>query len=254
MKKVTGESSVWVHAVSFAAAVVFLALLLGWSFQQGNHEWNWAALAPYWPKFVRGWWVTLGVSAAAMVCSVAVGLLAALARRQPFLPLRYLSLIYTEVIRGTPLLVQILIFYYVIADSFGLENRYVAGVLILSLFSGAYLAEIFRSGIESVPASQIESARAIGLGPWQIYRLVIFPQALRQSLPPLAGQFASLVKDSSLLYVISIQELTLSAQEVNSFTYSTLESYIPLAVGYLLITLPLTAWTRSLEAKAAYET
>ncbi|MDD5260633.1 MAG: amino acid ABC transporter permease [Methylacidiphilales bacterium] len=242
------------HIFSFALAIGAIILIFDWAFRRLDHSWNWAAILPYWPKFVQGWLVTLAVSSAALVLSLLLGLASALARRQPFLPLRYLSLIYTEVVRGTPLLVQILILFYVVADALGLENRYVAGVLILAFFSGAYLSEIIRSGIESVGASQIESARAIGLAPWQIYRYVIYPQALRQSLPAMAGQFVSLIKDSSLLSIISISEFTLNAQEVNSFTYSTLESYLPLAAGYLLLTLPVTWWTRSLERSFHYET
>ena len=91
-------------------------------------------------------------------------------------------------VRGTPLLVQILIFFYVVADAIGVGNRYLVGVLTLAFFSGAYISEIIRAGIESVGQSQLESARAIGLTPAQTYRHVIFPQALRQTLPPLAGQ------------------------------------------------------------------
>jgi len=177
-----------------------------------------------------------------------------LAQRSTFLALRYFSKIYVEVVRGTPLLVQILIFFYVVADAFGVKDRYLVGVLTLSFFSGAYLSEIIRAGIESVGKSQIESAKAIGLTRSQTFRFVIFPQALRQTLPPLAGQFVSLIKDSSLLSIISISELTLNAQEVNSYTFSTLESYLPLAAGYLILTLPISLWTRYLERKHAYET
>lgn len=253
MKTVSAQRSTFAHVFSFGLALGLVVSLFLWSFHSLDQEWNWAGIARFWPMYLQGWYTTLLVAAAAMVLSVAVGVLTALARRQQFLPLRYLAVIYTEVIRGTPLLVQILIFFYVVAHSLGLENRYVVGVVILALFSGAYLAEIFRAGIEGIPASQIESARAIGLAPGQIYRFVIFPQALRQSLPPLAGQFVSLIKDSSLLSIISISELTFNAQVVNSTTYSTLESYIPLAAGYLVLTLPLTWWTRSLERKVAYE-
>jgi polar amino acid transport system permease protein len=161
---------------------------------------------------------------------------------------------YVEVVRGTPLLVQILIFFYVVADAFKIQSRYLVGILILSFFSGAYICEIVRSGIEGIGKSQIDSARAIGLTRLQTYRHVIFPQATRQILPALAGQFASLIKDSSLLSIISISEFTLNAQEVNAYTYSTLESYIPLAIGYLILTLPLSLWTRFLERKFHYET
>jgi len=240
--------------VSFSLALGLVTLFFIFSFRQLDYQWNWTALTPYWPKFLQGWWTTILISLAAMVLSLFIGLLSALARIQSFLTLRYLSLIYTELIRGTPLLVQILIFFYVVADGLGLQNRYVAGVLILAIFSGAYLSEIFRAGILNTSASQVESARSIGLTSFQIYRYVIFPQALRQSLPPMAGQYASLIKDSSLLSIIAISEFTLNAQEVNSFTYSTLESYLPLACGYLMLTLPITWWMRHLERKFVYET
>jgi polar amino acid transport system permease protein len=126
--------------------------------------------------------------------------------------------------------------------------------VVLSLFAGAYIAEIVRAGIESVGASQRESARAIGLTTAQTYRYVIFPQALQQVLPPLAGQFASLVKDSSLLSIIGLAEFTYSAQQVNSATYSTLESYLPLALGYLVLTIPISLWTNRLIKSIRYET
>jgi polar amino acid transport system permease protein len=168
--------------------------------------------------------------------------------------LRYLSKIYVEIVRGTPLLAQILIFFYVVAPAFSVGNRYVVGVLTLAFFSGAYISEIIRAGIESVGRSQLESAKAIGLTRAQTYRYVIFPQAVRQSLPPLAGQFVSLVKDSSLLSIIGISEFTLNAEMVNARTYSTLESYLPLAAGYLLLTLPISIWTRRLEQRHKFET
>jgi polar amino acid transport system permease protein len=167
---------------------------------------------------------------------------------------RYLATLYVELIRGTPLLVQILIFFYVVADAFHVSSRYLVGVLTLSIFSGAYISEIFRAGIESVAKSQLEAARSVGFTQAQTYRYVIFPQALRQALPPLAGQFASLIKDSSLLSIIAINEFTLNAQEVNSYTFSTLESYLPLALGYLALTVPISLWTRWLEARNRYET
>jgi polar amino acid transport system permease protein len=234
--------------------LVGLAALLQLAFAQIAYHWNWSGVWIYRARFVEGWLTTLGLSAAALVLSTLLGVATALARRSTLLPLRQLGMLYVELIRGTPLLVQILIFFYVVANAFGLHQREVAGVIILSLFAGAYISEIVRSGIESVGASQHESARAIGLTRPQIYRHVIFPQAFRQMLPPLAGQFVSLVKDSSLLSIISIGEFTLSAQQVNSYTYSTLESYVPLAVGYLLVTLPLSLLTRLLERRFRYET
>jgi len=243
-----------VRALNFLVAFLFISLLFYFSFQQLHYQWAWASVYKYRQKFIQGWLTTVWLSLAALGLSAAIGLFFALAQRSRFLPLRYFSKIYVEVVRGTPLLVQILIFFYVVADAFHITNRYRVGVLTLSFFSGAYISEIIRAAIESVGQSQLESAKAIGLTQAQTYRHVIFPQALRQSLPPLAGQFVSLIKDSSLLMVIGISEFTQNAREVNSNTYSTLECYLPLAIGYLILTLPISLWTRYLERKLKFET
>ena len=240
-----------VHA---AIALLLVAGLFAFSFHQLAYQWNWAAVYKYRAKFWQGWMVTVLISVAALFASTAMGLVCAFARRSSFPVFSYLAAIYVELIRGTPLLVQILIFFYVVAEAFHVSNRFVVGVLTLSLFSGAYISEIIRAGIESVGKSQLDSARAVGFTTGQTYRYVVFPQALRQSLPPLAGQFASLIKDSSLLSIIAINEFTLNAQEVNAFTYSTLESYLPLAIGYLALTLPISLWTRRMERRSRYET
>lgn len=240
--------------VSWGLVALLSTALLGFAFSRVHYGWNWEAIWPYRQKFLQGWLMTLGLSAASLLLSVLIGLLTALARRSLFLPLRYAAVLYVEVIRGTPLLVQILILFYVIANAFGVDNRYLVGVLTLSLFAGAYLAEMIRSGIESIRDSQLESARAIGLTRGQTYRHVIFPQVLRQLLPPLTGQFASIIKDSSLLSIIAVSEFTLNAQEVNAFTYSTLESYLPLALGYLLLTLPISLASRVLERRFHFAT
>lgn len=217
-------------------------------------SWDWSGVWSYRGVFWQGWLNTIWISAAALALSLVFGLLAAVARRAPYPALRWLSAGYVEVVRGTPLLVQLLILFYVVADAVGLQNRYTAGILILSTFSGAYIAEMIRAGIASVGRSQLESARAIGLTRTQTYRHVIFPQAIRHILPPLAGQAASIIKDSSLLSILGIAEFTLAAQQVNSATYSTLESYLPLALGYLALTLPVSLLARHLEHKYRYET
>lgn len=223
--------------------------LFSFAFARLHYGWNWEAIWGYRQKFLQGWLMTVVISAVSLAVSLLIGLVTALGRRSTFLPLRYAAGLYVEVIRGTPLLVQILILFYVVANAFGVENRYIVGVLALSLFAGAYLAEMIRAGIESIRDSQLESARAIGLTPAQTYRHVVFPQVVRQLVPPLAGQFASIIKDSSLLSIIAVSEFTLNAQEVNAFTYSTLESYLPLAVGYLLLTLPISLLGRVLERR-----
>ncbi len=236
----------------FLLATLLCSVVMGWAY--GVSFSGWESVWKYRLVFWQGWLLTIGISLVSLVLSMLIGLGIALARRSRILPLRSASLLYVEVIRGTPLLAQILFLFYVVANGIGLQDRVVAGVLILSCFGGAYLAEIIRSGIDSIPASQLESARAIGLTPFQTYRYVIAPQALRQILPPLAGQFASLIKDSSLLSIIGIGEFTFAAQQSFSATYRTTESFLPLAIGYLVLTLPISLLSRFLEKKLRYET
>ncbi|PWU11397.1 MAG: amino acid ABC transporter permease [Verrucomicrobia bacterium] len=232
--------------------IFLLSLASWWIF--ASELTGWERVWPYRETFLKGWLLTLVLSFASLCLSIFIGLAAALARKASFLPLRSLAAIYVETVRGMPLLVIILLFYYVVAYQLHLENRFVSSVFILSLFSGAYLAEIFRAGIESVGQSQWESARAIGLTRLQTACFVVLPQALRHVLPPLAGQFASLIKDSSLLSIIAIQEFTLAAEQINSATFASLESFFPLAIGYLILTLPMSLICKMLEKKFRYET
>ncbi len=244
----------WIGAFHLILVFVMLTGAFTMAFQQLHYHWNWSAPWRYRILFWQGWLMTVALAAGSLILSTVVGVATALLGRGRFLPGRAVVRLYVELIRGTPLLVQILLLFYVVAPVFKLNNRYVVGVVTLSLFAGAYITEIIRAGIESVGRSQWESARAVGLTRAQTYRWVVFPQALRQVLPPLAGQFVSLIKDSSLLSVIGIGEFTLNAQQVNALTYSTLESYLPLAFGYLLLTLPLSIWARRLETRAHFET
>lgn len=215
---------------------------------------NWERVVEYRMTFWHGWINTIRISAAALVFSTLIGVGAALARRSSFLPLRYTAVAYVETVRGLPLVVLVLFGFYGVANAVGWQDRVAVGVAILSLFSGAYIAEMIRAGIESVSKSQWDSARAIGLTTIQTYRLVVFPQVARQTLPPLAGQFSSIIKDSSLLYIIGIPELTFAASQVNSATYSTFESFVPLGVCYLLLTLPVSLCSKWLEGRTRYET
>jgi polar amino acid transport system permease protein len=248
------EPPLWRRAVSLFIALAFIAGVFTFAFATVGYHWNWRGVWNYRTLFLNGWLFTLLLSAISLVTSSLIGVIVALLRRTRFLPVRYFARIYVEIIRGTPLLVQLMIFFYVVATAFGIENRYVVGVLVLSVFSGAYISEVIRSGIESIGKSQLESARAIGLTTAQTYRYVIFPQAIRQILPPLAGQFASLIKDSSLLSIVGIGEFTLNTQDANSYTSSPFECYIPLAIGYLLLTFPISLWTQSLEQRNQFDT
>ncbi|MFM7181096.1 MAG: amino acid ABC transporter permease [Verrucomicrobiales bacterium] len=199
--------------------------------------------------FVQGWLLTLGVSIAALACACLTAPLWAAMRLAPLSATRWFASATIGLLRGTPFLVLLLVGFYVIADALGLENRLVVGIGMLALYHGAYLGEMLRGGIESVGRTQWEAARAVGLDRHSAFRHVILPQALRRVLPGLAGQSITLVKDSALLSVIGVMELTKQAQSASTLTFSTFEAYLPMAGGYLLLTLPLDALAAHLERR-----
>lgn len=240
-----------VSLITCVLSVGLLSLICTFVFQEsvGISSSKWILVWHYRAVFWHGWLETLSISVMALLLSCCLGSVMVTFRRSSLKPLRWVVLLVIEVIRGTPLLTQILFFFYVVAHGLGLQNRLITGVLILSFFSSVYIAEMIRASLEAIPQPQWESAKAIGLTSFQTYRYVIIPQALRPLLPSLTGQLASLVKDSSLLSVIGISELTLAAQQVNATTYCTLESFFPLALGYLLLTLPISLGSRWFEKK-----
>jgi polar amino acid transport system permease protein len=242
------------RALSFLAALALMAGICAGAFALLDYHWTWQPVLNYRQLFWEGWLATLAISGLALPLTCVIGLLFALARRSPLLLLRDFSRIYVELTRGTPLLVQLFVYWYIFGQAISRDYRFLTGALVLSLFHAAYVSEIIRAGIESIGKSQLESARAIGFTRGQTYRYVIFPQAFRQILPPLAGQFASIIKDSSLLSVLGIAEFSLAASQTSSFTATVFECYLPVALGYLVLTLPISLWTQSLEQRARFET
>ncbi len=241
------------QGISFLLLFVIFSLFVVFFYQSLNYELRWDQVWKYRNLFLQGFFTTVLISAVSMVLSLIIGIFMGLGQRSHFIPLRMFAKFYIELIRGTPLLVQILVFFYVVANAFGITERYAVGIIIMSMFSGAYTAEIIRSGVEGVASSQLESARSVGLSRSQTYRYIIVPQVITRITPPLTGQFANLIKDSSLLSVIAIREFTMVAREVNANTFSTLESYIPLAIGYLVLTLPISLVSRYLERNFSYD-
>lgn len=237
----------------FNMALVLLILYAILKVSFGGYILVWSSLTPYIDKLFDGYKMTLIITFFAMIISVALGFIVAFLSKSKILVVHYLSRMYVEVIRGTPFLVQIIFFFYIITPTLGLNNRYVIGIAILAIFSSAYVSEIIRAGIESIEKSQHETAKAVGFTTFQKYQYVIFPQVIRRILPSLAGQLSSLVKDSSLLSVIAVSEFTLNIQEINSINFRTYENYIVLAVGYLLITYPISLISKRLERKFNYE-
>ncbi len=197
-----------------------------------------------------GLWTTLWISGVASVMALVIGLLTGLCRISKNLTLRGLATIYVEFIRGTPLLVQIFIAYFFIGTVFNL-NRNVAGVGALSIFAGAYVAEIVRAGIQSIPRGQMEAARSLGMNVFQAMLHIILPQALKRTLPPLAGQFISLIKDSSLVSVIAITDLTKSGREIITSTFATFEVWLTVAAMYLVVTSLMSQLVFYLERRFA---
>ncbi|SKB55345.1 amino acid ABC transporter permease [Malaciobacter marinus] len=216
-------------------------------FSNVSYDFAWDSVFEYRQKFIDGFFMTILISIFALILSLIIGLFFAYAQNSKLIFLRFFARFYIEIIRGTPLLVQILIFFYVFANNLGFDNRYIVGIFILAIFAGAYVCEIIRAAIESIEVEQYETSISLGMTNYEMYRYIIFPQAFKRMLPALTGQFATIIKDSSLLSIISISEFTMNAQEVNAYTYSTLESYIPLAIGYLLLTYPISFYTNRLE-------
>lgn len=203
--------------------------------------------------FITGFLYTLTVSSGSIALGFCLGVVGGLARVSRNAVAEEIAAIYVEIFRGTPLLVQIYVFYFCIAALVQFDNALVIGVVTLGFFSGAYITEMVRAGIESIDKGQIEAAKSTGLSDWQTMRYVVFPQAFRRIIPPVTGQFVSLIKDSSLLSVISVKELTKAAEVINATTYKTFEAYLPLAALYLVLTYPLSYLTRQLEKKMKYD-
>jgi polar amino acid transport system permease protein len=197
-----------------------------------------------------GLWTTLWLSAISSFFALILGLLTGIARVSKNITLRGLAAIYVECIRGTPLLVQIFIAYFFLGTVFNL-SRNVCGIGALALFAGAYVAEIVRAGVQSIPKGQMEASRSLGMTAFQTMKDIILPQAFKKILPPLSGQFISLIKDSSLVSVIAITDLTKSGREIITSTFATFEVWIVVAAMYLLVTSVLSQLVYYMERRLA---
>lgn len=229
--------------------LIFVGDVLG-----SYHEWQVGIL-------LQGLWLTLKVSCVAIVFGIALGLFTGLARISSNPAFKWLSITYIELIRGSPLLVQIFIWYFVLGT---LINTMLAqagigqvpplwfGVASLATFTGAYVAEIVRSGIQSIHRGQTEASRSLGMTYVQSMYHVILPQAFRRIIPPLAGQFISLIKDSSLLGIIAIRELTKATREVVTTSLQPFELWFVCALLYLVLTFSLSMLLQYLERRMMY--
>ncbi|MGI9276413.1 MAG: amino acid ABC transporter permease [Endozoicomonas sp.] len=208
-----------------------------------NYQWKPGPLA-------KGLVMTIKLSLVSIVFAILLGVLTGLARVSPNPALRNMAVVYVELVRGTPLLVQIFIVYFFIGTVLHLD-RFTAGVAALAIFTGAYVAEIIRAGIESIDKGQMEAGRSLGMSAGKTMRYIILPQAFKRVLPPLAGQFINLVKDSSLVSVISLTDLTKAGRETVSSTFSPFEVWFTVAFLYLVLTGILSFVVRRMEVKYA---
>jgi len=199
---------------------------------------------------LNGLWVTLKISFFAAILTFFIGIIVALMKLSSYQFLKDIATVYITIIRGTPLLVQIFLFYFIVANIFELE-RFVAGVLALGIFFGAYMAEILRGAIQSIDKGQLEAANSLGISKFQAMRYIILPQAFKRALPTLVGEMIALVKDSSLVSVISITDLTKVGKEIVANTFSPFETWIVIALVYLIITSTMSFIGHRLEKRMA---
>jgi polar amino acid transport system permease protein len=201
------------------------------------------------PLLLRGAWVTLYLSLISTSIGMILGLLVGVARVSRLRGIRATATVYTEVIRGTPLLMQLIVLYYGL-PSVGINLEAVAaGIIGLSANSAAYVGEIFRAGIQSVGRGQREAGMASGLTRLQTMRYIIIPQAFRLVLPPLTNEFVTMLKDSSLVSTLAIAELLRTGREIVAWKVNVFSPFAGVTLLYLAMTLPLTHLARHLERR-----
>lgn len=202
------------------------------------------------PLLAKGAVVTLEITFLAVTLGLVFGLLAALANLSRLKILKLIARIYVDFIRGTPLLVQIFIIYFALPAITGQRiDPFVAAVAACSINSGAYVAEIFRAGIQSISIGQFRAGLSLGMNWQQTMRYVILPQAFRRIIPPLGNEFIAMLKDSSLVSVIGFEELTRTGQLIIAETYGSLEIWSSVAIIYLIMTLSITRLVSWLEKR-----
>ena len=206
----------------------------------------------------KGALISLGLAALSLFIGIIVGIIGASAKRSKFFIFRMLGNIYVEVIRGTPMLLQILILFSVVPSIYTAFtgdvlriNTYLIGVMAMSINSGAYSTELIRSGINGVDKGQWEACETLGLTKWQTMKLVILPQAFKRIIPPMISEFITLIKDSSLISCIGAVELLKGAQIIGAEYFDVMSPYCLAAVFYLIMTISISYLGRYVERKLA---
>jgi len=250
------------HTSSQVGWAVLSFVLLGWLIWQGalsmEYNWQWYRVSPFFYKVVDGefiwgplyWGVikTLQLALVSGILAIAIGFITAFARLSDSRAGGTIATCYLEAIRNTPLLVQLFLFYFVLAPIFGID-RFWSGVLCLAFYEGSFAAEIIRGGIQGVDQGQYEAGEAVGLTVFNKYRYIIVPQAMPLILPPLTGLLISLIKHSAIVSVIAVSELTTTGLNLISDTFMAFEIWFIIAGIYLVLTVSLSIGVGQLEKK-----
>lgn len=248
--------------IDIAQFVIFVGVVSWVIFagaQSMNYNWQWYRVGKYLYRIVdgefipglllRGLGVTLLITFYSMILTFVISLVTALLRLSGSISGRLIATIYLEAIRNTPLLVQLFLFYFVLAPIIGID-RFWAGVLALSFFEGSFGTEVIRAGLQSVPRGQSEAADAIGLNRIDRLRFVVLPQAIPLMLPPMTGLVISLIKSSAIVSVIAVAELTTQGLNIISETFMAFEIWFTVAAMYLVVTVTLSFFVSWLEHRA----
>ena len=211
---------------------------------------NWSLILDNLPLLLQGALVTVKITTMSVGCGFFIGMLVALANLSNLKIVRLLARCYVDIIRGTPLLVQIFLIYFALPMIIGSRiDPFVAAVTACSINSGAYVSEIFRAGIQSIDKGQMEAGRSLGLSWAQTMRYIIMPQAFKAIIPPLGNEFIAMLKDSSLVSVIGFEELTRRGQLIIAKTYASFEIWGTVAVIYLIMTVSISQLVAYLERR-----
>ena len=202
------------------------------------------------PLLLTGAAVTVQITALSVLIGIIIGLFVGIARISTYRVVHLIAAVYVDFLRGTPLLVQIFLVYFALPVVTGQRiDPFVAAIAACSINSSAYVAEIFRAGIQSIDAGQMEAGRSLGMTWAQTMRYIIVPQAARRVIPPLGNEFIALLKDSSLVSVIGFEELTRRGQLIIARTYASLEIWLCVAIIYLVMTVSISRLVAWLERR-----
>jgi polar amino acid transport system permease protein len=217
-----------------------------------DYHFRWDVIPANFDFLMSGVTLTLLISAITLVASMAGGLLIAVLDLSKYRVLRAAGLAFGEIIRNTPILVQLLWVYYVLPIVFGFQiDALPAAIIGLTVYSSAFIAEAYRAGIQAVPQGHREAASVLGMSPFQTFTRIVLPQAIRFTLPPLAGNFVQLIKYSSLASVISVSEITRRGMELSATAFRPLEIFTFIAAIYFFICWPLSMTVRLWERRLA---